>query len=73
MSNTPITMNERRARTYLACVQALQRLHEEFPSLFDDDPRELDGAEQMMLAALDRIRDNERRISAGRGHSMKVR
>lgn len=73
MSNTPVTMNERRARTYLGCVRAVRKLHDEFPTLFDENTDDLAGAELMMQHALRRIQENERRISSGRGHSVKVR
>lgn len=61
MSNTPVTMNERRLRTLLACVRFTNRFEEMFPGMLTPND-DLLPAEQMLLAALARIRDNEERI-----------
>lgn len=65
MSNTPVTMNERRVRTLLACVQFARDVANADPGLLvaDDD---LLPAEHMLLSALARIRANEERIAAKR-------
>lgn len=65
MSNTPVTMNERRVRTLLACVQFTRDVGEAVPGLLDKND-DLLAAEHMLIAALARIRDNEERIERKR-------
>lgn len=65
MSNTPVTMNARRVNTLLGCVRAMREFEAQFPGLLIETD-DLLPAEQMLVAALARIRDNEDRINRKR-------